>query len=342
MNVTTRSIQNSRRTGFVQRTRVWFESEGIGSGLCSAFGAFVRALRFVAVAFGILTPVAMADQVPVSLGSAAGFAVVAGSTVTSTGTTTVGNLAVSPGSDVTGFPPGTVNGTMHVSDSAAAQAQADLTTAYNDAAGRTLAPVSIAGNLGGMTLAPGLYKSTSGLEIASGELTLDGRGDANSVFIFQVASTLITSAGRQVILIGGALAANVYWQVGTSATLGSGSVFKGTILADQSITMNSGATLDGRALARIGAVALNASTINIPSAPTAPGPLRFGPIHRVPGGSATLVITNTPGFTLILQASPDLEVWTTLATPTPSVSPEVFIDTTASAPDSRFYRAFYP
>jgi hypothetical protein len=300
----------------------------------------VMALRFVVFAF--FTAATMADQAPVSLGSADGFTVLAGSTVTSTGGTTVGNLAVSPGSDVTGFPPGTVNGMMHVSDSVAVQAQADLTTAYNDAAGRTLAPVSVAGNLGGLTLTPGLYKSTSGLEISSGELTLDARGDVNAVFIFQMASTLVTSTGRQVILIGGALAANIYWQVGTSATLGSSSVFKGTILADQSITLNSGATLEGRALARIGAVVLNASIVNLPFAPTVPGPIRFGPIHREPGGSATLVITNTPGLTLTLQASSDLGVWTTLATPTPFVSPDVFIDTTASGADLRFYRAFYP
>jgi hypothetical protein len=204
--------------------------------------------------------------VSLNLGAAANFVVLAGSTVFNTGPTTVnGDLGLSPGSAVTGFPPGVVNGTQHVTDTTAAQAKLDLTTAYNDAAGRTVAPVSVAGNLGGMTLAPGLYKSTSSLEISSGDLTLDAQGDANGVFIFQIASTLTTTAGRQVILIGGAKAANVIWQVGTSAVLGTTSVFKGTIMADQSITLATGATLDGRALARIAAVTLDSNTITIPA-----------------------------------------------------------------------------
>jgi hypothetical protein len=199
------------------------------------------------------------------LGTSAIFAVLAGSTVTSTGATTVnGNLGVSTGTAVTGFPPGFVNGEIRAGDSAAAQAQLDLTTAYNDAAGRTLGAVTVAGNLGGRTLTPGLYKSTSSLEISSGDLTLDAQGDVNAVFIFQMASTLTTTAGRLVILSGGAKASNVFWQVGTSALLGTTSVFKGTIMADQSITLNTGATLDGRALARIGGVTLDSNIIIIP------------------------------------------------------------------------------
>lgn len=199
---------------------------------------------------------------PVALQSADSFAILAGSTVTSTGATSVtGNLGVSPGTAVTGFPPATLTGTQHAGNATAAQAIADLTTAYNDAAGRTLCPVTVAGNLGGQTLAPGLYKSTSSLEITSGDLTLDAQGDADAVFIFQMASTLTTTAGRQVILAGNANAANVYWQVGSSATLGTTSTFKGTIMADQAITLETGATLDGRALARIAAVELDANPI---------------------------------------------------------------------------------
>jgi hypothetical protein len=202
----------------------------------------------------------------VPLGSAANFVVLAGSTVTNTDATTVtGDLGVSPGTAVTGFPPGMVNGAMHAGDAAAAQAQLDLTTAFNDAAGRTVGAVTVAGNLGGQTLTPGLYKSTSSLEISSGDLTLDAQGSPNAVFIFQMASTLTTTAGRQVILSGGAKAANIFWQVGSSATLGTTSVFKGNILADQSITLTSGATLDGRALARIAGVALAANTITKPA-----------------------------------------------------------------------------
>ena len=206
------------------------------------------------------------NQGAVPLGAATTFAVLGGSTVTSTGPTALtGDLGVSPGSAVVGFPPGARTGSTHAADGASAAAMAALTTAYNDAAGRTLAPVTVAGNLGGQTLPPGLYKSTSSLAISSGDLTLDAQGDANAVFIFQMVSTLTTTSGRQVILSGGAKAANVFWQVGTSATLGTTSVFKGTIMADQSITLYTGATLDGRALARIGGVALASNSVVVPT-----------------------------------------------------------------------------
>jgi hypothetical protein len=201
-------------------------------------------------------------QAPVALGTADNFAVLAGSSVTNTGPTSVtGDLGVSPGTSITGFPPGAVVGTQHAGDTTAAQAVADLTAAYNDAAGRTLCAVTVAGNLGGQTLAPGLYKSTSSLAISSGDLTLDALGDATAVFIFQIASTLTTTSGRQIVLSGGAMATNVFWQVGTSATLGSGSVFRGTLMADQSVTLNTGATLNGRALARIAGVTLDSNPI---------------------------------------------------------------------------------
>lgn len=342
MNYPIRSVHNPKANVFVQRPVDSPQGAEKPCPQTQRFGLVTRVALLPGLLLWMLTTAPRAGQAPVSLGSAANFTVLAGSTITSTGATTVGDLAVSPGSEVTGFPPGTVNGTMHVSDPAAAQAQADLTTAYNEAAGRTLAPVTVAGNLGGLTLTPGLYKSTSGLEITSGDLTLDAQGDANAVFIFQMASTLITTAGRQVILSGGARSANIYWQVGTSATLGSGSSFKGTILADQSITLNTGATLEGRALARIGGVALDANAITLPITITPAARLSFGPIRRAPNGSATLIITNTPGLTLTLQGSADLATWTTLATPTPSVTPEAFIDTTAPAAATRFYRAFYP
>jgi len=167
-----------------------------------------------------------------NLGAARGFAVLAASTVTNAGVSAIsGDLGLSPGISVTGFPPGMLAGTLHVTDPAAAQAQLDLTAAYNDAAGRTLGAIMLAGNLGGMTLAPGLYKSTSSLEISSGDLTLDAQGDASAVYIFEMASTLVTTTGRKLILAGGAQAANIYWQVGSSATLGVSSVFKGNILA---------------------------------------------------------------------------------------------------------------
>ena len=202
----------------------------------------------------------------VNLTCSADFAILAGSTVTNTGPTIInnGDLGLSPGSAVTGFPPGTINGgVIRINDVAANNAKLCLTTAYNDAAGRTTAPITVAGNIGGQTLVPGLYKSTSTLAISSGDLTL--AGPAEGVWIFQVASTLDTTPGRKVILSGGALAKNVFWQVGTSATLDNTSDFQGNILADQSITLKTGAVLNGRALTRIGAVSLDTNTVTKPA-----------------------------------------------------------------------------
>jgi hypothetical protein len=218
----------------------------------------------LAVAVMLVTHDAKAAQAPVALGAAAKFAVLAATTVTSTGATTVtGDLGVSPGAKVTGSL--RVSGMVHAGGPTAAKAQGDLSAAYNDAAGRTVGALTVAGNLGGLTLTPGLYASTSPLEISSGDLTLDARGDTNAVFIFQMASTLTTTAGRQVILIGGAKAANIYWQVGSSATLGTTSVFKGNILASTSIAAMNGAAVEGRLLARTGAVTLDANTITLPA-----------------------------------------------------------------------------
>jgi len=197
----------------------------------------------------------------VPLATAGAFTVLAGSTVTNTGATAVtGDLGVSPGSAVTGFPPGTVSGTIHADDAAAAQGQTDLTVAFNDAAARTTGAVSVSGDLTGLTLTPGLFKSTSSLAI-TGTLTLDALGDQNAVFVIQMATTLTTGTGSRVILSGGAKASNIIWQVGSSATLGSNSAFKGTILADQSLPLHTGARVDGRVLTRIGAVTLDANVI---------------------------------------------------------------------------------
>jgi len=202
-------------------------------------------------------------QAMVKLGAARRYSVLAGSTVTSTGFSVVGNLGLSPGSAVTGFPPGKMNGNAHIGDTSSVNAQLALTVAFNDAAGRSVGAIDVAGNLGGLTLTPGLYKSTSSLEISSGDLTLDARGNPGAVFIFQMASTLTTTSGRQVILKGGARANHIFWQVGTSATLGTNSVFKGTIMADQSIALETGARLTGRALARVGAVTMDDNTIKM-------------------------------------------------------------------------------
>ncbi len=209
---------------------------------------------------------AVAAQAPVALGSAATFEALAATTVTTIPTTTInGDLGVSPGNTVTGSP--IVNGTTYTnSPGLAATAQGDLTIAYNDAAGRTVGAITVAGNLGGQTLAPGLYTSATSLEISSGDLTLDAAGDPNAVWIFQMGTTLVTTFGRQVILSGGAQADNVFWQVGSSATIGGSSVFYGNILAYTSIAINTGATLQGRALARNGEVSLDSNTMTMPTA----------------------------------------------------------------------------
>jgi uncharacterized protein (TIGR03437 family) len=231
----------------------------------------------LSLAFGVcLTAVtATAQQAVVNLGSDSSFAVLGGTTVTVTGGGTItGNVGIFPGTAyVAGDPAVTVNGTIYAGGPVASQAQADLTTAFNNAAGRTVDAITLSGNIGGQTLAPGLYKSTSSLAISSGDLTLDAQGNSNAVWIFQIASTLTTTSGRQVILANGANAANVFWQVGSSATIGTTSVFQGNILAGVSITMATGATLAGRALAIGGAVSIDTgggSSATIPVAPTAP------------------------------------------------------------------------
>ncbi|MCI4331080.1 MAG: DUF3494 domain-containing protein [Thermoplasmata archaeon] len=213
-----------------------------------------------------LTPSALpaaCGQTSVPLGSAAHFRILAGTTITNTGASTVkGNIGLSPGSAVTGFPPGTVTGTIHKADTAAANAQHDLGIAYTNAMGRSNCAVSVAGNIGGKTLGPGLYTSTSSLAISSGDLTLTAKGHPGAVFIFQVTTKFTMTSGRQVILAGGAQAANIYWVVGSSATLGTTSVVYGNILAHKSISFATGATLHGRALAHIGAVTLAGNKVS--------------------------------------------------------------------------------
>jgi hypothetical protein len=219
-------------------------------------------------------PVQTTVQSTVNLRSTAGFVILAGSKISNVPTSAItGDIGLSPaaGSFITGFGSTEVTGIIYTVGASGpagsvpdatrlTTAKGDLTTAYNDAAGRTSTDmVLLAGNIGGLTLTPGLYKSSGSLEISAGDLTF--KGDANAVFIIQIASTLTTSSGRKVILSGGASASNIFWQVGTSATLGTTSVFKGTIMADQSISMNTGATIEGRLLARIAAVTLKSNTI---------------------------------------------------------------------------------
>ncbi|MDP9054263.1 MAG: Ig-like domain-containing protein [Acidobacteriota bacterium] len=253
---------------------------------------------FITVCLCLTAVTASAQQAPVNLRSDASFALLGGTTVTVTGGGTItGNIGIYPGTAyVPGTPPVTVNGTVYAGGPIAAQAQADLSTAYNDAAGRSVAPISVSGNIGGLTLAPGLYKSTSSLAISSGNLTLDAQGNTNAVWIFQIASTLTTTSGRQVILANGANPANIFWQVGTSATIGTTSVFQGNILAAVSISMLTGSTLSGRALAMGGAVTVDTgggSSATVPVAPTAPTVTSTVPANGATGVVATSKLTAT-------------------------------------------------
>ncbi|MGJ8661487.1 MAG: ice-binding family protein [Bacteroidota bacterium] len=207
-------------------------------------------------------PLQTTVQTSVNLGSANNFAIIAGAAVTNTGATVItGDLGLSPGTSIGGFPPGILNGTLHINDAIANQSKLDITAAYNDAAGRVATDmVTISGNIGGLTLTPGLYKTTSSLALSSGDLTFDALGDANAVFIIQIASTLTVTSGRKVILAGNAQSSNIFWQVGSSASFGTTAKFKGTIIALQSITFDTGAELYGRALARNGAVTMEGNT----------------------------------------------------------------------------------
>lgn len=225
----------------------------------------------IAVAAGMYSP-ASADL----LGTAGSFAVLAGSTVTNTGPTVItGSVGVWAGSAITGFPPGIVTGgTMHVTDGVALQAQSDVTTAYNTLVGMALTQTLTGSNLGGMTLTPGVYFFASSAFL-TGTLTLDAQGNPNALFVFQIGSTLITASNATVANINGADGCNTYWQVGSSATLGTGTTFCGSIIAMASITLNTGAVItDGRALARTGAVTMDTSTVTADCIPT-PGAAGF-------------------------------------------------------------------
>jgi hypothetical protein len=203
------------------------------------------------------------------LGTAQNFAVLGGSTVTNTGPTVItAGLGVWPGTALTGLPPGVVNGTIHASDAVAQQAQSDMTTAYNALAGMTLTQDLTGMDLGGLTLVPGVYFFSSSAFL-TGTLTLNAMGNPDALFVFQIGSTLISASNSSVVMINSADACDVYWQVGSSATLGTDSAFQGNILALTSITMNTRASLiEGRALARNGAVTMDSNIITAGCIPT--------------------------------------------------------------------------
>lgn len=206
-----------------------------------------------------------AGQAPLNLDVASPYAIMAADTITNVmtpGTVVTGDLGISPGNTLTGFPPGVYAGKVHAGDSASANAKKAELDAYADAIAR-LDPSDLAADLKGLTLTPGLYKNGGDVTLSSGTFTLDAKGAEDAVFILQIGATLTTSTDTQVILANGAKANNVYWAVGTAATLGAKSKFKGTLLATTAIKLSTGASVEGRLFAQTSSVALDSSTVTV-------------------------------------------------------------------------------
>ncbi len=299
-----------------------------------------------------------AGPAPVDLGSAAHFTILAGAAVTTTGGGIInGDVGASP---ITGaaihLTQAQVNGTIYTVDAAGpadsviapallTTAKGDLTTAFNDAAGRMPAPTGAflnpelvpgSGNFGGMTLVPGLYKFTGTAAASGADVTLTGGPD--DVWIFQIAADLQVGTSVHFILAGGAQARNIFWQVGTSANIGTFAVFKGTIMSNQGIVMMTSSTLEGRALAFTAGITYNGNSGNLP---TPEAPIFTGIVRTTT--NATVVLSTSPYFFVTLQTSPDLSPtnWTMIATNTPATNIWTFTDTNAmTTVPQRFYRAF--
>ncbi len=310
--------------------------------------------RILLIFAGLVSLVPAAIQ-PVDLGSASHFTILAGAAITTTGGGIInGDIGASP---ITGsaikLTQEQVNGTIYTVDATGpagsvinpgllTSAKGALTVAYNDAAGRTPIPSGPflnpgAGNIGGLTLVPGLYKFTSTAFITGGNLTL--AGNADDVWIFQISADLQVGSGVKILLTNGAEARNVFWQVGTSAVIETFAEFKGIILADQSVIMKSNSIMLGKALAFSAGVTFNGPEATLPE-PEAP---RFTNITRTNAGDVTLDLVTTPNFLLTLQTSTDLTPgsWTTIHTETPGGSSFTYIHLSSQATGpKRFYRAF--
>ncbi len=289
----------------------------------------ISSLGLAAILLATSSPAFAATTV--NLGSAQSYAIIAGSTITNTGSSVInGDVGLSSGTSITGFPPGIISGTTNSGNSAAIAAQTSATAAYGVVANATPAATVAAGSLGGTTLLPGNYHNST-LTI-NGTLTLNGNGDANAVFIFQSDSTLVTASSSKVLLENGAQACNVFWQVGSSATLGTTTNFSGTILALTSATLDTGANVDGRILAQTGAVTLGNNTITVPvcaasstsatsttlattttsatattsasSVTTVPSPTTIPSPTTVPSATTVLISNSLPSATTIPVGAP--------------------------------------
>jgi LPXTG-motif cell wall-anchored protein len=279
-----------------------------------------------------------AGPAPVNLGTAATFSVLAGTpAVTNTGATTIDrNVGISPAASVTGFPPGIVGGTIHAGDAVALQAQSDLTAAYLVAAS---APVTAThGALGGRTLVGGVYNAGGVTLGLTGTLTLDGQNDPSSVWIFQATSDLVTASSSSVNFVNGASPCNVFWQVTSSATLGSGSTFVGTILALTSITLADSVTVYGRALARNGTVTLindRFLTLACAGGAAVPTPPTMPPFTTAPSATPIVAPTATPIGTAAPTVAPTAAAAATAArTAAPAVAGKTLPATSTNDPVS--------
>jgi hypothetical protein len=280
--------------------------------LLATFGALAFACSATAPETHASTNGALGASAPF-LGTAKSYAVLGGSTVTNTNATTLtGDLGVSPGLAITGFPPGIVmGGTTHAGDAASLQAQTDVTAAYGTLAGEACGVDLTGKDLGGLTLTPGVYCFSSSAQL-TGDLVLDAGGKADAVFVFKTVSTLTTASNASVHVINGGGECGVFWQIGSSATLGTGTKFAGSILALTSITLTTGATVSGRVLARNGAVTLDQNTVSIGSCATGPASDAGAPD----------------------AVAPDAAVADAASTPDSSVAPDAALPVDAGLPDT--------
>jgi hypothetical protein len=243
---------------------------------------------------------------PINLGTSATYGALAGTTLTNTGATNItGDIGVSPGSSITGMgsAPGSNTGATNDNNAAALMAKNDLTTAYNNAAGLTPTTSGL-GELSGLSLVPGVYSGGALALSNNGTLTLAGTS-ANSIWVFQAASTLTIGSATHIVFSGGASACNVFWQVGSSATIGTSAQFAGTVLASASITAQTGATISGRLLASTAAVTLDTNTITVPNGCVAGGTPTSTPSPQITSGAPTAATAGTPySFAVTASGSP--------------------------------------
>lgn len=249
----------------------------------------------VVTAILVAIPIAAAKAAPVGLATAQPFVVLGGAGVTNTGPSVLnGDLGVTPGTSLSGFgAPAVVNGATHDNDAVAAQAQADLTTGYNVAAEQPVAPGNdLTGvDLGGLTLSPGAYGFSTSAQL-TGQLTLDAHGDPSAQFVFVIGSTLTTASASSVVLTNGASPCNVFWKIGSSATFGSGTAFEGNVMALTSISLNSGVTVLGRALARNGEVTLINDVLTLPGCATETSTTPTETVTSTGAGTTTSTVAN--------------------------------------------------